>query len=126
MKKTISFIMVLLCIICLSSCGKIVSGSLEKESNNNTTPSQQVSKDEEASKEAKKTYIFLKEHLDKETIILGPTTALIFKQNNLYRFQIVLKYKQDKRLKDTLMELNYLYKTNSKTYLEIDNNPLKI
>ncbi|MBO5096552.1 MAG: primosomal protein N' [Bacilli bacterium] len=81
---------------------------------------------EEASKEAKKTYIFLKEHLDKETIILGPTTALIFKQNNLYRFQIVLKYKQDKRLKDTLMELNYLYKTNSKTYLEIDNNPLKI
>ena len=49
-----------------------------------------------------------------------------FKQNNLYRFQIVLKYKQDKHLKDTLMGLNHLYKTNSKTYLEIDNNPLKI
>ncbi len=86
-----------------------------------------ISKDyEEASQEAKKVFIYLKKHLAKETIILGPTTALMFKQNNLYRFQIILKYKQDKNLRNVLTELNNLYKTNKKTYLEIDNNPLKI
>lgn len=86
-----------------------------------------ISKDyDEASKEAKKILLFLKKNLSKETIILGPTTALIFKQNNLYRFQIVIKYKQDKKLRETLIELNKLYKAVRKTYLEIDNNPLKI
>lgn len=86
-----------------------------------------ISKDyEEASKEAKKAYKFLKDNLAKDTIILGPTTALIFKQNNLYRFQIILKYKKDSKLRETLITLNNLYKQNRKTYLEIDNNPLKI
>lgn len=80
----------------------------------------------EALVEAKKTYKFLKDNLEKETIILGPTTASIFKQNNLYRFQIILKYKKDSKLRDTLISLNNLYKQNRKTYLEIDNNPLKI
>ena len=80
----------------------------------------------EASVEAKKTYKFLKDNLEKGTIILGPTTASIFKQNNLYRFQIILKYKKDINLRDTLVTLNNLYKQNRKTYIEIDNNPLKI
>ena len=71
-------------------------------------------------------YKFLKDNLAKDTIILGPTTALIFKQNNLYRFQIILKYKKDSKLRETLITLNNLYKQNKKTYLEIDNNPLKI
>ena len=63
---------------------------------------------------------------DKNTIILGPTAAAIFKQNNLYRFQIILKYKKDSKMRETLITLNNLYKQNKKTYLEIDNNPLKI
>lgn len=86
-----------------------------------------ISRDyDEASSEAKNTYKFLKESLEKNTIILGPTTASIFKQNNLYRFQIILKYKKDSNLRETLIALNNLYKQNRKTYIEIDNNPLKI
>ncbi len=86
-----------------------------------------ISKDYElASNEAKKTYNFLKKNLEKDTIILGPTTAAVFKQNNFYRFQIILKYKKDTSLRETLITLNNLYKQNNKTYLEIDNNPLKI
>ena len=81
---------------------------------------------EEASNEARKVYRFLKENLDNETIILGPTTAAIFKQNNLYRFQIILKYKKDKYLRNSLTSLNNLYKQNRNTHIEIDNNPLKI
>jgi primosomal protein N' (replication factor Y) len=57
---------------------------------------------EEASKEAKKVLSFLRKHLSKETCILGPTTASVFKQNNLYRFQLVLKYKKDANLKNVL------------------------
>ena len=54
-----------------------------------------------ASKEIIKVKKHLEKNLSEDTIILGPTTASMFKVNNIYRFQIILKYKKT-------LELNIL------------------
>lgn len=85
-----------------------------------------ASKDyEEASKEATKSCTYLRNHLE-NTYILGPTTARMFKTKNVYRFQIILKYKNFNQIKETLTELDKIYKTNNKVNIEIDNNPCYI
>lgn len=81
---------------------------------------------EEASKESINTANFLRKNLSNSTIILGPTTANIFKVNNIYRFNIVIKYRFDEKLKPTLKELDKLFILNNKVNLEIDFNPLNI
>lgn len=77
-----------------------------------------------ASKEIIKVKKFLEQNLSKDTVILGPTTASMFKINNIYRFQITLKYKRDIKLLETLHELDKMYMLNNKANIEIDNNPL--
>lgn len=79
-----------------------------------------------ASKEALKVKRFLESNLQKSTIILGPTTANVFRLNNTYRFQIILKYQKDESLISTLKDLEKIFMENKKVYLEIDNNPLKV
>jgi len=79
-----------------------------------------------ASKEISKVKKYLEKNLDKSTIILGPTTASMFKINNVYRFQIILKYKRDPNLFKTLKELDELFMLNNKVNIEIDNNPLSL
>lgn len=78
-----------------------------------------------ASSESKKVFTFLNKSL-RNVIILGPTTASLFKFNNIYRFQIILKYKDYLKIKDALINLDNIYKSNSKVSIEIDNNPSKI
>ena len=80
---------------------------------------------EEASKEIAKVEKYLKNNL-KDVIILGPTPSSMFKLNNTYRFQIILKYKNYNQIKDNLIYLDDIYKSNSKVNLEIDNNPSRI
>ena len=78
----------------------------------------------EASKEISK----VKSYLDKKltnVIILGPTTAAMFKINNVYRFQIILKYKDYNLVKEHLKYLDDVYRLNSKVNIEIDNNPTR-
>ena len=79
-----------------------------------------------ASKEATKVKSFLEKKLQKSTIILGPTTANVFRINNTYRFQIIIKYQKDDQLEKALKDLEQIFITNKKVYLEIDNNPLKV
>lgn len=79
-----------------------------------------------ASKEIIKVKNYLVNKLTSTSIILGPTTASMFKINNIYRFQIIIKYKQDDNLFKTLKELDEIYMTNPKVNLEIDNNPLQV
>ena len=76
--------------------------------------------------EAKKVANYLKGHLSSESIVLGPTTSNVFKVNNVYRFQIIIKYRFDKSLTSTLEDLDKLFSINNKVKLEIDKNPLKI
>ena len=79
-----------------------------------------------ASKEITKVKNFLLKNLDKDSIILGPTTASMFKLNNIYRFQILIKYKKDPNLNKVLKELDNIYVVNRNVNIEIDNNPLQV
>ncbi len=86
-----------------------------------------ISKDYKLALEnATKVVNYLKNNVKDEIIILGPTTANLFKFNNNYRFQIVIKYKYNNDLFDKLKELDILYTNNSKVLIDIDNNPLHI
>lgn len=79
-----------------------------------------------ASKEAIKIANYIKEHIDKSSICLGPTTSAMFKINNIYRFQIIIKYRFDNYLKDTLKYIDEMYIYNKDVYLEIDIDPIRI
>ena len=56
-------------------------------------------------------------------VILGPTNSSIFRINNIYRFNIILKYKRDNNLYDVLEKVVNHYKTNVKLKVDIDFNP---
>ena len=81
---------------------------------------------EETITNAKKAKKYLDDNLCKDTIILGPTTASVFKFNNEYRMQIIIKYKYDDKLMDVLKDLDNIFINNKECYLEIDFNPLRI
>ena len=79
-----------------------------------------------ASQEITKVRNYLSRNIAKTSIILGPTTANVFKMNNIYRFQIIIKYKNDSNLFTALKELDKIYALNNKVNIEIDNNPLQV
>lgn len=81
---------------------------------------------EEASKNASKISTYLTNHISNTSIVLGPSTATMFKLNDIYRFQILIKYRFDDKLHDALNFIDNLYITNKEVYIEIDNNPLSI
>ena len=62
----------------------------------------------------------------KSTNILGPSMANVLKVNNIYNFQIILKYKKDESLYGTLEELLKIYETNNKVKIEFDFSPIKL
>ena len=68
---------------------------------------------------------YLRSNLE-NIIILGPSVANIFKINNTYNFQIIIKYKQCDNLKEILNNLLEHYKTNNKVKIDIDFNPIHI
>jgi len=78
-----------------------------------------------ASDESRKVFAYLNRNL-KDVIILGPTTASMFKFKNIYRFQIILKYKNYGQIKEILINLDNIYKSNNKVNIEIDNNPCRV
>ncbi len=60
------------------------------------------------------------------TILLGPSPASIFKKNNIYRYQLILKYQHQDQLQETLQKLVDYYAPNHKVKLEIDFSPLHL
>lgn len=69
---------------------------------------------------------YLKKNVDNTSIVLGPTTASLFKFNNNYRFQIVIKYRFDKKLKEALKYLDNIFVNMNDVNLEVDINPINI
>lgn len=68
----------------------------------------------------------IKRSLDRNlnnTIILGPSSASIFRMNNIYRYNILLKYKSDKEIINILEKIIEHYKSNNKIKVDIDFNP---
>lgn len=78
------------------------------------------------SKESNKIGIYLRNNLNKETIILGPSMANVFKINNVYHYQIIIKHRKDDKLKESLKFIDNMYKQNNKIEVEVDLNPIRI
>ena len=78
------------------------------------------------SKEVNKIADYIRRNVDESTIVLGPTTASIFKINNIMIFQITIKYRKDDKLFKTLKDLDEQYIMNKDINLELDIDPLRI
>ncbi len=82
-----------------------------------------MSKDyEEAGKAANQVAKFLKEKLQ-QTILLGPSTCSVFKVNGIYRFGIILKYKQESNLYSALKQVDEHYRNQNKVSIDFDFSP---
>ena len=77
-------------------------------------------------KEANKIGDFLRNNLDKNTVVLGPSMANIFKINNVYNYECIIKYKKDEKLSSVLTQIDEIYKINSKVSVEIDVDPIRM
>ena len=85
-----------------------------------------ASKDYEVARDiSNKISVYLNNNLE-NTTILGPSVAAMFKVNNVYRFQIILKYKKEEKLLSILDDLIEHYKSNNKVKIDIDFNPIHI
>lgn len=73
-----------------------------------------------AKQEANKVANYLKKNLDSTSIILGPTTSNLFKINNIYHFEIMIKYRFDSKLKTVMKELDQIFLLNKKAQIDID------
>lgn len=61
----------------------------------------------------------------KDVIILGPSAPSMYKINNTFNMQIILKYKKTENIYNHLLYIKNLY-DNKKIKVEIDINPIKI
>ena len=77
-------------------------------------------------KESNNIFNYINKNVSKETKVYGPNMANVGKISNLYRYQIIIKYKFDKNLFSVLKYLDEMYASNRKVNLDIDINPLKI
>ena len=77
-------------------------------------------------KEANKIGDYLRENLSSGTRVLGPTIANIFKVNNVYHYQCIIKYKRDDKLRYVLRNIDNIYKVNDKVFVDIDMDPVRI
>ena len=59
-------------------------------------------------------------------IILGPSVASIFRVNNIYRYQILLKYKNEEEIYSIIEKIINHYKNQSKVNVDVDFNPLQL
>ena len=59
----------------------------------------------------------------KDIIILGPSTCSLYKINNIFRYNIIIKYRKVDGLYEVLDKIIEHYKANSKIKIDIDFNP---
>ena len=60
------------------------------------------------------------------SVILGPAPHSIFKINNTYRFQIIIKYKKEDKLYEILNKIDEHYRRINNLKIDIDFNPNSI
>ncbi len=78
-----------------------------------------------ASKSSYDVVNYLKQNIKNE-IILGPSVCNVFKVNNNYRFQIIIKYKDVNNILEYLTNIEHHYFNKKDIKVEIDFNPLKL
>lgn len=77
-------------------------------------------------KEANKIGEFLRKNLSSDTKILGPSMANVFRINNVYHYQCIIKYKRDDKLNSVLTHIDNIYKINNKVDVSIDVDPIRV
>ena len=77
-------------------------------------------------KESNNVFNYINKNTSQDTKVYGPNMASIGKISNLYRYQVIIKYKVDKNLFGVLKYLDGMYASNKNVNLDIDINPLKI
>lgn len=82
--------------------------------------------EDKAMNEGKKIVSYLNGCLDASNIVLGPSSSNMFKINNVYNVQIIIKYKRTELLVDKLDYINNMYVDNKDVLIDIDLNPYKI
>ena len=81
---------------------------------------------ESTSKEVLRVANYLRNNKEDNTIILGPTTCTQFKIKDIYRFQIIIKYRFDEKVINALKELDKMFIEKKDLNIEIDIDPLEI
>ena len=81
---------------------------------------------EKSFEESKKIGDYLKKNLSSDTIVLGPAMASVFRVDNIYHQQCIIKYKKDDKLRDVLKFIDEKYKNNNKVNVEIDVEPNRL
>ena len=78
----------------------------------------------DASKNMNQTADFLRDYIDVNSVMLGPSPRPLAKLKNLYYYQIIIKYKDDKLLSQGLESLMINHQKNSGgSYLTINKEP---
>lgn len=78
------------------------------------------------SSEANKVCAYLRRVLNSDSKVLGPTTASPFKVNNVFRFQIIIKYRFDENISSSLKFIDETYAVNKDVFVDIDVDPIRI
>ncbi len=60
----------------------------------------------------------------RECNVLGPSMSNVFRINNVYRYLVLIKYKSEPKLYETLEKILNHYKTQAEFSIEVDFNPL--
>ena len=76
--------------------------------------------------ESQKICKFIKNNMSEDMIVLGPSVSTISKIDNIYYFQIIIKYRNKEKLNTILNDITKLEEDNNKINLNIDINPLNI
>ena len=77
-------------------------------------------------KEANKIGSYIRNNISNDSIVLGPTMANMFKVNNIYHYQIIIKYRKDDSLMKVLKFIIDMQVKNNKIDVSIDFDPSKI
>ena len=77
-------------------------------------------------KEANKIGSYIRNNINEDSIVLGPTMANMFKVNNIYHYQIIIKYRKDDSLMKVLKFIIDMQVKNNKIDVSIDFNPSRI
>lgn len=76
--------------------------------------------------ESKKIKDYICKNITNDMIVLGPTISNISKVNNIYYFQIIIKFRNKEKMKEILNELVLLEENNNKINMSVDVNPTNL
>lgn len=59
-------------------------------------------------------------------VVIGPSLANVFKMNNEYRFQMIIKYKNVNNIRKVLMQIVKRFYNDKKVRVEVDLDPIRL